>query len=311
MVRLLLLGDLHLSTTGPSVPQACPDLDSLDVDAIVSIGDIVDDNKIHADDPAAGAAYEERGRAFFSRLNEIGVPIIAVPGNHDPVECTHRLTTGLDNITVAHRCVVDGTTLQSDTLNKVCFVGWGCDQFDLTPAFRYDQYTGIVPKDVSTENHAQIARESATTIEAVISQYLSSEFDGSAAAAAELGVAPPRQETCANELDALADEFDAIHALLAEANETTVLLSHESPFHVHFDYHHSGDGLRQRLHHGSIPLKMAIAATGPDVVFSGHMHTEGRDAIETTNGYADLYNPGSPGVAIVEIDTETGSLQSE
>lgn len=56
MVRLLLLGDLHLSTTGPAIPPACPDLESLKVDAIVSIGDIIDDNVDHADDPAAGEA---------------------------------------------------------------------------------------------------------------------------------------------------------------------------------------------------------------------------------------------------------------
>ena len=90
MIRLLLLGDLHLSTTGPAIPPACPDLESLEVDAIVSIGDIIDDNIDHADDPSAGESYEDRGRQFFARLNEVETPVVVVPGNHDPLACSER-----------------------------------------------------------------------------------------------------------------------------------------------------------------------------------------------------------------------------
>jgi len=155
-----------------------------------------------------------------------------------------------------------------------------------------------------------MARESAATVEAVISRFLGDELD-SVTAAAELGVESGQRESCAKNLEVLAEEFEIIRSLLTEATGTTLLLSHESPFHVDFDYHHFADGLQQRLHRGSIPLKMAIAVTGPDIVFSGHMHTEGRDVIETVDGYANLYNSGSPGVAIVEIDTTTGSLQMQ
>jgi len=55
---------------------------------------------------------------------------------------------------------------------------------------------------------------------------------------------------------------------------------------------------------------MASAATGPDIVFSGHMHTEGRDVIETVEGFTDIYNPGSPGVAIVEVDSDSGCINA-
>ncbi len=95
---------------GLPVPPACPDLDSLDVDAIVSIGDVIDDNADHTGDTTVGSEYEERARAFFERLNGVGVPVLAVPGNHDPVACTRRLTDGLANVVVAHRRVVDGAS---------------------------------------------------------------------------------------------------------------------------------------------------------------------------------------------------------
>ncbi|GAA1320075.1 hypothetical protein GCM10009647_052240 [Streptomyces sanglieri] len=310
MVRVLLLGDLHLSTTGPPVPPACPDLESLDVDAIISIGDIIDDNADHAGDTETGVAYEKRGRDFFERLNEVGVPVFAVPGNHDPLECTERLTDGLENVRVMHRCGIDGQSqsIAPGELEELRLVGWGCEQFDLTPAFKYDQYPAIVPDPANVESSEQMAAQSAATVESVISRFLDGTLD-SQEAANEFGVSKEKQDTCATELETLASEFDAIRGLLTEETMTTVLLSHESPFNVAFDYHHSSDRVQGQLHRGSIPLKMAAVAGGPDIILSGHMHTEGRDAIETTAGYADLYNPGSPGVAFVEIEPEAGSIQ--
>jgi len=310
MTRLLLIGDLHLSTTGSSVPPACPELESPGVDAIVSIGDIIDDNADYAGDTATGKAYEERGRAFFERLNEVGVPVIAVPGNHDPIECTNRLVDGLENVTVAHRRVVDGAAM-GPTLENLSFVGWGCEQFDLTPAFRYDRYSGIIPDLTTVESVDQTAMKIASKVESVVSSFLAGEFDAREASA-ELGVSQDRRATCADELVALKREYEKINNLLSDdtGTRTKILLSHESPFNVSFDYHHSADDAERLLHRGSIPLKMAIAATAPDIVFSGHTHTQGRDAIETTDGYADLYNPGSPGVAFVEVDVDTESIRT-
>ena len=309
MTRLLLLGDLHLSTTGPSITPACPELESLDVDAIVSIGDIIDDNADHAGDTETGRTYEARGRAFFEQLNEVGVPVLAVPGNHDPIECTNRLVDGLENVTVAHRRVVDGADT-SPALENLSFVGWGCEKFDLTPAFRYDRYSGIVPDLTTVESVEQTATETASKVASVVSSFLVGEFDAREASV-ELGVSQDRRDTCAEGLVALKEEYETIRGLISEDTGTRakVLLSHESPFNVSFDYHHSADGAERLLHRGSIPLKMAIAATAPDVVFSGHMHVQGRDAVETTDGYADIYNPGSPGVDFVEVDAESGSLR--
>ena len=149
MVRLLLLGDLNLNTTGPAIPPVCPDLDSLDVDGIVSIGDVIDDDADHTTDAAAGRAYEERGRQFFARLNELDVPVIAVPRNHDPVACTGRITKGFENVAVAHRRVVEGNDLPSEKFDRVCFAGLGCEQSDLTPDFRCDRYTPLSSQTIS------------------------------------------------------------------------------------------------------------------------------------------------------------------
>ena len=242
MVRLLLLGDLHLSTTGPAIPPACPDLDSFDVDGIVSIGDVIDDNADHATTAAAGRAYEERGRQFFARLNELDVPVIAVPGNHDPVACTGRITKGFENVAVAHRRVVEGDHLPSEKFDRVCFAGLGCEQFHLTPAFRYDRYPSIIPDNLSDTRASQIATETAASVEATVGRFLSDDLDA-LDAATELGVAPDQRETCACQLDTLAEEFTVIRDVIAHDAETTVVLSHDPPFNVSFDYHHSAETL--------------------------------------------------------------------
>ena len=306
-VRLFLLGDLHLSTTGPAIPLECPNLGRLDVDAIVSIGDVIDDNRDHAPDASAGEAYERRGREFFERLDTVDVPVLAVPGNHDPIGTTRRLTDGLDNVAVLHRRAVDGGELD-ETLGGIRFAGWGCEQFDLTPAFRYDRYPGVVPESVGYDGIDRRATQIAETVEAAVGGYLAGRYTASEAAA-ELGVGPEFRASCADELTELKTTFERIREVVAPATTTTMVLSHESPFHVAFDYHHSAEGLSARLHRGSIPLKIAIIDNGPNVVFSGHMHSRGRDAIETVAGYADVYNPGSPGVAIADGDVGTGSLR--
>jgi|GEM_PF-622936 len=308
MGRFLLLGDLHLSTTGPSVPAACPDLDDLDIDAVVSIGDLVDDNADHASDPAVGAAYEERGRAFLSRLNDLGVPVLLVPGNHDPVACTRRLADGFGNVRLLHREVLEGADLPGPGFQGVSLVGWGCEKFDLRPAFRYTEYPGIVPARGPGADTERTPEAIAVGVETVVTRFLVGDIDATAAAE-DLGVAPSSRVECVEELETLAEEFQTRRSLLESATGTTVLLSHETPFNVAFDYHHSESGDGRQFHVGSLPLKAAIAAAGPDVVLSGHMHTEGRDAIGTTAGYADIYNPGSPGIAVLEVDADDGSLR--
>jgi Icc-related predicted phosphoesterase len=85
-VDFLVISDLHLRATGAQYPVA--DLPVETHDIVLSLGDVVDENREHAKSVSAGEAYEARGRAFLERLDEQGVPVLTVPGNHDPVDCT-------------------------------------------------------------------------------------------------------------------------------------------------------------------------------------------------------------------------------
>jgi len=111
------------------------------------------------------------------------------------------------------------------------------------------------------------------------------------------------------EVSSIVNEYETLRSLLGSTGETTIYLSHESPFYTEIDYHHSSDSLWARVHSGSIPLRLAIASSGPLLTLSGHMHNQCRDAIETTRGYRNLYNPGSPGVAGITVDPEQETVR--
>lgn len=297
---VLLYGDLHYGPTGRTHAFERPDLGSVDVDVVVTIGDVVDENVDHG---GRGARrYERRGRAFFEHLDAEGVPVVAVPGNHDPVGATGRLTEGLENVLLAHERVVRADDLPGDAdLDGCTLVGLGCEQFDQSMTVPYMEYETIDPRTNAThETIGWVADDAADQVEAAVAGFLTRDVDVDDVAD-ELGVERSARRGLATQLDALHDEFVTKRGLLSE-HDHAIALSHVSPFNTTFDYHHSFDDLDGRLHRGSISLKMAIAATAPLATFCGHVHQRARDVLETVRGPREAYNPGNHGVAIVEID---------
>lgn len=307
---LLLYGDLHLGPTGRERVFERPDLDTLDVDAIVSIGDVVDDNVDHGGRDAR--RYERRGRAFFEHLDDTGLPVVAVPGNHDPVATTERLTDGLANVVVAHERVLRPNDLPGGAdLDGCSLVGVGCERFDQSPTLPYAAFEAIDPRtDATPGTVGYVADDAADQVETVVSAFLSREATVEDVAD-ELSVTGAARDRLGGHLDALCDEFLGARSLLREAGDGAVLLSHRSPFNTNFDYHHSFDDLDGRLHRGSISLKMAAAATAPLATFCGHVHCRAHDVLETVEGPRIAYNPGSPGVAVVDIDRKQRTVDVE
>jgi Icc-related predicted phosphoesterase len=305
--RLLLYGDLHLTPAESKRRFERPDLAAAAVDAVVTIGDVVDDNVDHGGRDAR--RHERRARAFFEHLDGYDVPVVAVPGDRDPVGATERLTQGLDGVEVAHGRLLRERDLPGDPdLEGCALVGVGCEQFDVSPTFPYMAYQTIDPRTTTNqETIGWVADDVADQVEAAVSSFLSSDLDVDGVAD-ELGVKGTDRGQLASHLGAVREEFVGYHSLLSEHDGPTLLLSHVSPFNTEFDYHHSFEDLTARVHRGSIPLKMAVAATAPTAVVSGHVHQRGRDVLDTVAGPRVAYNPGSPGVAVLEIDPEGGTL---
>jgi Icc-related predicted phosphoesterase len=290
-VDLLVISDLHLRATGAQYPVA--DLPVNTHDLILSLGDVIDENREHAKSVSAGEAYEERGRAFLERLNEQGVPVLVVPGNHDPVDCTQRLSEGLTNVHSLHgvtRKVVVGAEW------SLTIAGWGCEQFDFTPALLSPDYP-----DIPVEDEVRTPDAVASTLLRAAGEYLAGDLSETNLAH-KLGTEAtnPSFETSLTRLDT---RFKTLVELVEEASSPTVVASHISPFNVPFDIRgqHSHDG---DYHFGSVALRVALAAAGVDACLSGHTHQRGLTAIPTTSGHSYVHNPGDAGISSVSISQD-------
>ena len=120
-VRLLVISDIHLRPTGEQL--SAEEVLQEDIDAILSLGDVIDDNRDHATSAADGERYEALGREFFSAMDRTDVPVFAVPGNHDPSDCTQRLIDDCQHVELLHR---ETKTVELPGLSPpVRVAGWG------------------------------------------------------------------------------------------------------------------------------------------------------------------------------------------
>jgi len=296
-VDLLVISDLHLRATGAQYPVAELPIETHDI--VLSLGDVVDENREHAKSVSSGEAYEERGRAFLERLDEQGVPVLAVPGNHDPVDCTRRLSGGLTNVHPLHR---DTRSVIVGADWSLTVAGWGCEQFDFTPALLSPDYP-----DIPVEDEARTPDTVASTLLRAAGEHLAGDLSKTNLAH-KLGIKAtnPLFETSLAQLDT---RFETLLELVEDANSPTVVASHVSPFNVPFDIRgqHSHDG---DYHFGSVALRVALAAAGVDACLSGHTHQRGLTAIPTTSGHSYVHNPGDAGVSSVSV-SQDGTLHAE
>jgi Icc-related predicted phosphoesterase len=296
-VDVLVISDLHLRATGAYYPVV--DLPVETHDIVLSLGDVIDENRDHATSVSAGEAYEERGRAFFEHLDRQGVPVLAVPGNHDPVDCTQRLSEGLTNVHLLHR---NTQTVRVGGDCALTVAGWGCEQFDFTPALLSPDYPDI-PVDGETRTPDAVA----STLLRAAGQYLAGNLSKTNLAH-KLGIetTDPSFESSLARLDT---RFETLVELLGEPSGPTLVASHVSPFNVPFDIRgqHSPDG---DYHFGSVALRVALAAAGVDAGLSGHTHQRGLTAIPTTSGHTYVHNPGDAGVSSISISRD-GTIQTK
>jgi Icc-related predicted phosphoesterase len=301
-MNVLVVGDVHLRPTGAGF-----DVESLPIrehDLVVTIGDVVDDNRDDASDEAAGAAYEAEGRAFFERLDEAGRPVVAVPGNHDPLACTRRLTGGLENVVAAHETVVGAEQFPDAAFEGLEVAAWGCVQFDFTPAIpapAYPEVPAVTP--TGSRSHPTAVAE---TVERSVGRYLAGSITEADLRDRLVVTDGARFE---RRLQTLEARFQTLRDLLHRPSGPVLAASHVSPFGVPFDKRgqHSRDG---NYHFGSLGLKLAALDASPVGLVSGHTHERGTTAVETAGGYTYFHNPGPRGVTSLAVDADGVDVSS-
>lgn len=296
-MRLLAFGDLHLKAGGEPV-----NYDRLGVpegvDAVVSVGDVV--HRVTPDDVAAG-------RAFFEHVAESGVPIVAIPGNHDPDGEYERLIGGLPTAVNAHERVVDATAFDGpdDPLNGHAIVGWGCEGFDFKPEMRLIDFGSLDPRSAPRSERRYAADRAASRLEDALFEYVTAGGDPDSLAE-ELGIARGERPEFGQQLDRTLSTFETLDGLLSEASGEAIVCTHIPPYNTPLDRHHSV-GRREAdlegLHVGSVSLKLALRKHRPIAALNGHSHNgEYRAGIDGTAGRPHMLNVGFRGIIDVDVD---------
>lgn len=265
-MELVGFGDLHIKPQQTALQYDALTLPR-ETDAVVMTGDVV-----HRVEPADIAA----GREFFERLDEQDVPVLCLPGNHDPHPHFDALIEGFETPVLCHERVIEGQAFEaydvSTSFRQHSFVGIGCESFDITPELRLIDFDSLDPRTAADRRFAADAM--AGKLEDAVYGYVQGA-QSRAELRTELGIKAGERSQFITQLDAVCERFDHVSSLLGEATGPVVFLSHVPPYNTRLDRHHS-IGQREAdlegLHVGSLGLKLALRAHRPIAALSGHSH---------------------------------------
>lgn len=305
-MELLAFGDPHLKPVEGAIDYEKLRLPA-DVDAVVTTGDV-----IHRPEPAD----IEAGRDFFAHLDQLGVPVIAVPGNHDPHEHYPDLLADCENVVDAHERVVTADDfergVQAD-FDDHRFVGWGCEQFNFEPELRLVDYPALDPREGRSRRERRYESDrQAQRLEDALFEFVRGRLDR-AALRSELGVTTNRSQF-ATQLERLVETYETITGLLDRAGRPTVVCTHIPPYNTELDRHHS-IGERELdldgLHVGSIGLKLALREGRPIAALNGHSHNGGYEPGIGDDARPHMLNLDFQGIASLTVDGPSGGFGFE
>ena len=303
-MQILGFGDPHIKPVSTSV-----DYEKLTVpdgtDMIVCTGDVIHD----IDDASLDA-----GRTFLDRLNEFEIPIIYVPGNHDPVEYYSELAGELQNVVCAHKKVITGQSvghLGSDPTCGHCVIGWGCEGMDQRPKITLTDFPSLDPQERAPRSERRHAADTAAQEleDAVATHILGNQTLDSVCTS--LDIEPTHQTAFRTQLQTVQEVFETVSSLFESATTPIIVVSHVPPYNTRLDRHHS---LGERevdlegLHVGSLGLKLALRHHQPIAALSGHSHT---DAYHPGIGDANrphMLNLDFRGVSTITLDGSTNQF---
>ncbi|MFB6109829.1 MAG: metallophosphoesterase [Halodesulfurarchaeum sp.] len=288
-MRLLAFGDMHLKPSGRQI-----DFDRIQLpartDAIVIAGDVV--HRLGADDV-------EAGRRFLAALDEFGVPVLSIPGNHDPNPAHAKLTAGLENVACLHGDVY--------SLEDLDLLGWGCRQFDVGPELTGRSFDSLDPRDEPRERR-YAADRSAERIENALFEHVTGDLSRGDLAS-RLEIEEGERPHLWDQLEDFEGTYGTLEALFSTASEPIVAVTHVPPYGTELDRHHSAGNREvdlRELHLGSIALKIALRVHQPAVAVSGHSHNPTYESLSTGKSSTHLLNLGFRGIATIDLSSSKG-----
>jgi Icc-related predicted phosphoesterase len=302
-MSLLAFGDPHIKPADNPV-----DYDKLivpsDVDAIVTIGDVVH---------SSGKDDLRAGRKFFEQLAEFDLPVICVPGDHDPQENYKELIGGLPSVLNAHKHVVTENSFRDSCSSGLAdhqVIGWGCEEPEFEPEIRLVDFPSLDPRSAPRRERRHAADDASQRLEDALFESVSKSLDRSQLIE-ELGVQEDGWAEFAEQHERTLEVYSIVDDLLEQAADPTIVLTHIPPYNTELDRHHSV-GEREidleGLHVGSIGLKLALRKHNPLAALSGHSHNGKYEPGIGSAGRPHMLNLDFRGIATVNVDAENGSF---
>ncbi|MFD1563849.1 metallophosphoesterase [Haloarchaeobius amylolyticus] len=266
-MKLLVLGDLHLGEDGYT---ARPHPSWERFDAVLIVGDVahsrvsVTDGELRREELVG----LEEAKTFVEQLDDLEVPVLAVPGNHDH-HCHDAIVSEATRARDLHRSTAD--------LGPAHAFGVGSELLDDGPEVRYDpdDMTGI------NEPDAWLAR--------TLERAAGGESDAIATLRDRLENFDQQFSTYTERYDVLTDLATANHH-----DAETIALTHVPPFDTTLDRIDDAVPRIGGRHWGSIALTNLLTEYDVSFVACGHIHEgEGVDTVAGTPclnaGYRSAY----------------------
>ncbi|OYR69549.1 metallophosphoesterase family protein [Halorubrum ezzemoulense] len=289
-MRLLVFGDLHLKPAADDYDLAAVSPPA-GVDAALVLGDLTH---------RAGDDDAELARRFIGRLAP-DVPVVYVPGNHDPAPMPGEVVDTALGATAEH--------LSARTLGNLTVVGWGCERRSLAPSLPQTDFDALDPRTAPREDrrHAadRLADDLLDACHRVVSGAASTEE-----VAASLGIADEEAVAFHRGMAEIETTYERLSDRLRRRSDV-LLATHVPPFGTSFDRHHAvgtRETDREHLHTGSIALALAVRDHDVFAAFSGHSHAFGYDPGDGDGGRPHLLNLGFRGVGVVTVGPARGEF---
>lgn len=289
-MRVLVYNDLHLKPAGSDY-----NIDALavpeDIDAVWIAGDLT--HREGKDDVALATRFVKQ---FPS-----DVPVLYVPGNHDPAPMPERVVDGVKRAVSGHNLV--------HQYKSVTVVGWGCEQRSLDPPLDQGAFPALDPRTAPHDERRYAADKIADAIEHAFHKVVTDEA-APRDAASMLDIADENLAAFSEDTATITETYDYLAELVGDRSDV-VLVSHLSPFNTSSDRHHSIGKRKIDLeffHTGSIALKLLARTHDIFAIYSGHSHNFGYETGATESGTPHMLNLGFRGIGLLEVDPSAGVL---